>query len=203
MAYVDLERLRSHVGISDFSDDSGLSAAIATAEAAVDAYCGRTFATSTSATARLFAAEPDSYVLRLGRSTIGSTTGLLVEVDLGASATWDTVAASDFTLEPVDGIGPDGRAGWPATVIRRHDAWWPVSSTGRPLVRITARWGWAAVPAAVGHATLLLSAELWKLQDAPLGTGTFGAAAFRVEDNAGVVSLLGPFRRAHAVAGIA
>lgn len=202
--YASVADVRTALRVADFDDDPAITVALTAAEAMIDAHCGQRFAVPNSATARTFIADWCSPLLQL-RSPIANTAGLAVAVDLDGDGSYETtVAASAWQLQPLDGVGPDGRTGWPYTSLLRLDgAYWPALTSGRPGVQITARWGWAATPAPVRSATILLAAELWKLNDAPLGTGTFGANALRIEDNAGVVSLLGPYRLAHAIAGIA
>ena len=63
-------------------------------------------------------------------------------------------------------------------------------------MHVTARWGWPAIPAPVKQAAFLVSAEQWKLKDAPFGVAGFGEfGAIRVRLNPMVTTLLGPYRR--------
>jgi hypothetical protein len=57
----------------------------------------------------------------------------------------------------------------PYTGIRAvNDYTWPVVDQ-QALCRITAVWGWAAVPTAIKQATIIQSSRLFKRLDSPLG----------------------------------
>lgn len=202
--YVSVAELRAACRIVDSEDDGALTAAIDAAERQIDTLCGRRFVLEATATARRFRTDPYSDVLSLGESVVGSTSGLVIATDTSDDGTFaTTIASTDYQLEPIDGLGPDGRTGWPYTSVRRLDAYWPYSYAGRPAVRVTARWGWATCPTPVRTAALLLAEEIWKLPDAPFGVAQFSEFGLRVRDNPRIVGLLAPFRAGTSIVGIA
>lgn len=189
--YATVAELRERFGIDDSMDDGLLAAAIDAAQNQVDEFCGRVFTLDTVATARWL----DSDTCGSGHLPydIATTSGLIVATDHNndgvAEQTW--TISTHFTLAPLNGIGPDGRTGWPYTQIRTvygSPRYWP---WGRNVIQITAKWGWPAVPANVKQATLMLAAETMKLKDAPLGVAGFGdLGLIRVRENPIVARLL-------------
>jgi hypothetical protein len=200
VSYVTVAELRGWLGIGDAADDALLSQAVDTAAAWIDEYCGETFVVPTAATARLFHADGWNLV-RV--DTFASTTGLVVATDDNDDGTAETTwtITTDYILEDANGRTV-GEAQGPYRSIRAVGARsFPCSSSGRPLVSVTARWGWPATPAPVKQAAYVLAAEQWKQKDAPFGVAAFGEfGALRVRANPVVAQLLAPYRRAAVVA---
>jgi hypothetical protein len=193
--YATLEQLKVRVGAIDEAEDPALTSALETASRGIEAFCGRQFNRDDTATPRLF--HPDAHLALV--DDFHTTDGLIIETDAGRDGTFATVwEARDYQLEPLNGI-VDGQPGWPWWKIRpvgRHR--FPLCRTASPqtLLRVTARWGWASIPAPVVESCLIIAAECWKLKDAPLGVA--GVAEFgvlRVRDNPMVGTKLGPYRR--------
>jgi hypothetical protein len=112
---------------------------------------------------------------------ISTREGLIVESDYAGDGTFSTTwGPQDFQLEPVNGI-VNGQAGWPATKIRAiRSLYFPVwggISFPQPytqaLVRITARWGWTAVPSDVTQAAIIQTISTFKAGDVPFGASAF------------------------------
>lgn len=203
MPYPTVAELRSHIGVeaSDTTEDGRLASALTAAVADVEAFSGRKFTQDSVVSARTFR-PVDGWCLRLPAGhDISTTTGLVIETDDSGVGTYGTTwAATDYVLEPFDGVGYDGQPGWPYNVIHSVGTrlWYPYR--GRATVRITAQWGWAAVPQAVFEAVVLHAAELWKQKDAPfgmLGGALLGTA--RVQANPMVASLLARYQ--HGMVG--
>jgi hypothetical protein len=135
-----------------------LDAALEAASRWIDGYCGRKFWLDTSTTERVFRAT-NMYVLDLGEHEIGSSTGVIVKTDDGTGTFATTVSSSAYQLEPVN--APYATAGArPYTSIRGVSTAWPLtySNSGRQdLVKVTALYGWPAVPAAVRDVCLALT----------------------------------------------
>lgn len=196
MAYPTLAELRTWANINDQGDDTTLASSLDDAIREIEGHCGRRFVADSDASARVFWAA-SSCTLRLpAGNDISSTTGLVVEVDTAGDGTYVTAwtISTDFILEPLNGVGYDGRTGWPYTTIRAVGSryWWV--SQDRPAVRVTAKWGWAETPSPVFDAVLLVAAESWKLKEAPLGVAGFGDfGVVRVRDNPIVARKLAPY----------
>lgn len=198
--YVDATALRDRLGISSTRDASVLSGAVEAASRAVDDYCGRRFWVDDDVSARTY--RPSSADLcRVAVDDIATTTGLIVKHGTNGTFT-TTVAASDYELDPANGIGINGQAGWPYDTIRLINAvfpWW----AGRRTVQITAKWGWMEVPAPVAQATALVAADMYHLKDNRFGVvGVNDFGPLRVGENRQATSLLEPYRRAGVIVGI-
>lgn len=204
--YAALTELQTWVGVADSYDDDTLTAALASAERGVNAYCGRVFTLASSATARRFHAY-DSYTLALPAGhDISSTAGLVVKTDDNDDGTAETTwtITTDFELDPPGGVGVDGSTGWPYREVYAVGSRCFPTVSRRPLVEITAAWGWATVPEPVKHATLITAAEIAKLKDAPFGVAGFGdLGLIRVRENPKVAQLLNEFRHPYHAAVIA
>lgn len=196
--YCTIEELRDHIRDSEqkISTDS-LARAIAATSRGIDDFCGRRFWQDASVQALLY--RPDDTELAWVND-ISTTTGLVVATDPGRDGSWSTTWTldTDFQLEPLN-------AG--ANVAGDGYAWWRIAAIGvqrfpvggrRPSLRVTAKYGWTAVPGAVKQACLLRAAMLYKRRDSPLGVagfGDFGPVRITRRDPH-VVELLTPYIRA-------
>lgn len=184
--YADLETLRLSVSMgSDVtSQDRLLLRNLAAASRGIDNFCGRRFWRDTTTTARryrtrdLTAPDPDGELLFV--DDIATTEGLVVET--GDGVTWTTV--TDYTAEPEDYLARVR----PITGLRRDPglAW----SSSR-YVRVTAVWGFPAIPDEVVEACLLQAARLFKRKDSPegvSGSAEWGAVRLsRIDPDVGVI----------------
>ena len=67
-------------------------------------------------------------------------------------------------------------------------------------MKVTAQFGWAAVPDLVSHATKIAAARLFKMKDATDGfIGVAGWGPVAVKENPEVRALLQPFMKSPAV----
>jgi hypothetical protein len=171
--------------------DEELSDSLATASRDIDKACGRKFWQSTTATARLFYPDLDD-MCRSWVDDFWSTDGLIVEVGDGSIT---TIASSGYELHPLNGI-VDGEEGWPYYKLRLINTAWPANPTQAPL-RVTAKWGWADVPAPVKTSCVILAVEAMKLaREAPFGVAGFGVdGVVRIRSNARVADMLRPYMR--------
>ena len=195
-SYTTSEDLAAFVRIGDTADDTQLGLAIAAASRAIDQACDRQFGVLTTAAARYYTARWDVRRCRwrVAIEDLMSTTGLVVAVDSAADETYaDTVTA--YRLEPVNAAA-DGRP-WTDLVVSP-------SSTVQPSclehgVRVTALWGWSAVPPAVEEACLLQASRLLSRRDSPHGvagspeTGSEVRLLARLDPDVAVA--LRPYRR--------
>ncbi|MFI9552643.1 hypothetical protein [Nonomuraea endophytica] len=160
--YATLADLKEYTKISDNARDSVLFTAIAAASRAIDRKTGRRFWLDATTVQRAY--NPAGRVVRDERGElllvddIGSVSGLVVEVGSGAS--WSAVTGYETT--------PDNALldSHPVTGLLLATGTW---GTRPSRVRITARWGWPAVPDEIEQATLLQAARLYKRKDTPEG----------------------------------
>ena len=177
------------------SYDDRIDDAIASATGEIEQFCGRQFNRVEIATARQY--EPDnSYYVSV--DDFYTDDGLLVDVDGDGALGWE-LGYTTYELHPLNGV-VDGVPGWPYNRIRLPEGGFPFYKArygNVGSVSITAKWGWASVPAPVKQACFLLAAQTFKMADAPFGivgavTNEFGAPQ-RVRDLPQVASKLNRF----------
>ncbi|MEU5094943.1 phage gp6-like head-tail connector protein [Streptomyces sp. NPDC020996] len=171
--YGTLTALKSRLSIEadDTSRDTLLTSALGAASRSIDKACGRRFWLDAAPVARTY--RPAGRVARgadgelLLVDDIGSATSLVVET--GSAASW--TAVTGYETSP-DNALVDGQA---ITGLRRLGGSWG-ASTGR--VRVTARFGWPAVPDDITEAALIQASRLYKRKDSP--EGIIGSAEWGV-----------------------
>ena len=183
--YCTLAELKPELRIptlTDTADDTRLEVAIAAASRQIDAHCGRFFWREAGTHTREFYANEHR---RCEVDDISTVTGLIVQVDDDDDGVFETTLtiSTDFILRPLNAA--DRVPVWPYDEIVLVDAIngnFPMSQSGRPGVRVTARFGWPAVPDDVKKACLVQSAMLFKSGDAVFGVTEFAnaGAALRV-----------------------
>lgn len=170
MAIITATDLKAHVGFNDSTDDTTITNAVNAVNQAIVHHCGRTFDDAGSATARVFWADTGRLV---EVNDFHTTTGLVVKTDEGDDGTYETTwASTDYVLEPLNQL--DGGITVPYQRIRAVESRTFPTLGRRPRVEVTARWGWASVPADVKLAALIQGARLWKRKDSPEGVAGFG-----------------------------
>lgn len=134
-----------------------------------------------------------------------TTAGLIVQTDpYGDGSFAVTWAAADYQLEPLNGL-LEGSP-WPYTKIRAvRSALFPVYGGiayplpyTQALIKVTAQWGWTAVPTPVRHAAIVQTISLFKAVDVPFGATAFGeVGVIRLKDSLHptAAALLQPFDR--------
>jgi hypothetical protein len=159
--YATLTDVKNALRITDAIDDALLETAIESASRMIDSYTARTFSNAGTAV-RDFAATDDLTCIiddAISVITVQSTD------EVGSDyITW---APTDFQLEPLNSRS-DGLY-MPYTGLRAvNDYAFPVVDH-RALVRVTAVWGWPAIPTAIKQATIIQASRLFKRLDSPLG----------------------------------
>jgi hypothetical protein len=122
-----------------------------------------------------------------------------VATDDAADGTYSTVwPTTDWQAQPVDGIGPAGQIGWPFTNIVAVESrfFYYYLTNFRPLVKVTATWGWANIPDDIPIAALMVAEESFKaVREAPFGSANmadFGPITIR--GNRRVDQILQPYK---------
>jgi hypothetical protein len=159
--YATLSDVKSALRITDNLDDTLLETAIESASRMIDSYTARTFSNAGTAVRNFAATDALNLIIddAISVTTVQSTDEI--------GDTYITWTANDFQLEPLNSRS-DGLY-MPYTGIRAvNDYDWPVVDQ-QALCRITAVWGWAAVPTAIKQATIIQSSRLFKRLDSPLG----------------------------------
>ena len=178
--YVTLDAVKDELGRSDVSNDARIEAAINSASRQIDDFTGRRFWQDTNVVAREFYADDYSELISTVEQPfdISTATGLIVKLDTGDTGTFGTTLTinTHFILQPTNAADDSE----PFTAIRLVDSLYsfPMSSSGRPGVQITAKFGWATIPDPVVQACLIQSVLLYKATDAAMGGLSFGDGAF-------------------------
>lgn len=199
--YITPAELRDYIG-SETTNFAALAQRTCTVTSAtINGMCGRYFYQDAALSAKVFDPD-DAYCTKV--KDISTTTGLIVATDDAADGTYSTTWTldTDYFLEPAN-QEQGGITGWPYTKITSLATrvfWKRTSAYRRPLVKVTAKWGWAAVPDPVKHACLEGAAQRFKMKDAADGfIGLDGWGPVRVRENPDVQALLGPYMKDRVV----
>lgn len=173
--YGTLAALKEKLSIKadDVSRDVLLNSALAASSRGIDNATGRRFWLDPAAVQRTFrlsgrvVCEADGDLLLV--DDIGSITGLVVEAGSGGSYT----AVTGYETSPDNALA-DGK---PITGLLRVNGTWGTATT---RVRITARFGWPAVPEDITEAAMIQASRLYKRKDSP--EGIIGSAEWGVRN---------------------
>lgn len=200
--YATRQELKDYLKVEITGHDDQLDDALSSSSREIEKFCGRQFNDSESESTRVYSPLTAEMAVV---DDFHTDAGLVVETDEDDDGDFDTTwDSSEYVLHPLNGIR-DGVPGWP---------FWHIKTTGdrlfcpqgrrypyglvtrRPSLRVTARWGWAEVPAPVKQSCLILAAETFKLAGAPLGVASFNEfGVIRVRQNTFVQRKLNEFRR--------
>lgn len=197
--YATLAEIRSELGnyaSGDTTDDAKLEIAVEAASRQIDGWCGQRFYIDSDVKTRFFSAYDGVVDLSDGGfGGIATTTGLIVATDDNTLTYGTTWAASDYRLLPID--ADDDGAPWSSLIASPVGVY--TLPTYTDAVKITAKFGWPAVPTDVKKACLILAADLFKAKDAAFGVAGFSEmGAVRVTSglNRLAAGLLARYRRA-------
>lgn len=173
--YVTLAELKNQLKIEpgDDSRDTDLNRARASASRSIDRTTGRRFWLDPAPVTRTFnprgriVHEDDGDLFLV--DDIGADDGLVVETGSGTS--WS--ALTDYETSPDNALA-DGE---PVTGLLRPMSTWGISTT---RLRITAQFGWPAVPDDIQQAALIQATRLFKRKDSP--EGIIGSAEWGVRN---------------------
>lgn len=205
-SYVTLEDVKGYLKIplTSTSLDEALTEAIASASQEVERTCNRQFNKADAATPRVYVGgwtqrrQPLYFGIawhgHLQVDDFYDSTGVIVELSDDGGATWRTLDSSEYEFHPLNGI-VDGQPGWPYSSIEFFQPTYFVWHARR-RVRVTAKWGWASVPAPVSQACRIMAAETFMMKDAPFGVaGMDQFGVVRVRDNRIAISKLMRYTR--------
>lgn len=191
--YATRTELKARMSITQTTWDTAIDDVLESVSREIDGHCNRKFWLADTTSARLFypggygIAEVDDF------STI---VGLVIKTDSAGDGTYATTwSASDYELHPLNGV-VSGIEGWPYREIKAVGSQrFPVCATWqRAPLQVTALWGWAAVPAPVKQACLILAEATFKAKDAAFGVAGFdGIGVVRVRDNPMAAAKLRPY----------
>lgn len=180
--YANLDELKAFITMdaSVIDRDDLLTIALDAAHDDLEGDCGRVFYLDATATARTY--DPLDRVIEVSGRQI-----LLID-DIGNLTDFAVATGSGVTFTAVSGTveyRPEnalvrGRA---ITSLMTPSGLWPTDPFTR--VRVTARWGWPAVPPRVKEATLLQASRLYARRKSPqgaIGSADWGVMSVRKSD---------------------
>lgn len=194
--YATLAEVKSALRITDSVDDALIETAIEAASREIDGYTERSFYNGGTAT-RVFV-PTDAFLTEIDDAV--SITKVETSSDgSGFDTTW--TLATDVQFEPLNGVV--GGLAQPYTRLRAIGDYlfpiWDIKNVNayEATVRVTATWGWSAVPLAIKQATILYAMRQFKRYDAPLGVAGFGdiGAINITRIDPDVMALVAPFRK--------
>jgi hypothetical protein len=209
--YASRAQLQLSLNIAGSTDADLLDEAIESGAREIDKFCGRRFYTDTNASARLYAITANgSTGIRSERLAVVhdfyTATGLVIKTDTGGDGSYATTwSTSDYELRPLNGI-VDGESGWPYWEIHAIGGLrFPCHNWRGPSpLQTTAKWGWAAVPAPVYQAQLILGRANYKLKDAAFGSvGIADLGVITVTQVPAAAKKLQPYRTGAAAVMVA
>jgi hypothetical protein len=168
--YCDLTEIKDVpvLNISTTSSDTILELIIEGISRSIDNFCGRRFFAASET--RFYTPELPYY---LPVDDISTTASFTLYTDDGADGTYENtwVADTDFELLPYNAV----LDGWPYTSIEVKPLGNYRFPIARKSVKITASFGFAAVPKPVNRACVLQATRLFKRYITPLGVSAASA----------------------------
>lgn len=193
--YVSAATLKTTLGITVSTFDTDITTACSAASKGIDQACNRRFWADADTAQVRYYSPPSSRVLAI--DDLITLTSLLTDLD--GDGTFETTLTNntDFVLEPLNAAAETPAR--PYNRVRLHprsSAYWPRYPRS---VKVTGKFGWAAVPDEIVRATTILATKLFKRQEAPFGIVTAGVddvTAMRIAtSDPDVRFLIGPYVR--------
>lgn len=187
--------------INDTEDAALISVLNLAASDSARAFCGRDFLVDADQTASVRYFVPEScYSARIDDCWAITA----VATDDGDDGSYGTSwSASDWYAVSggrASGASPFGGTGWPYTQLHAVESReFPYAQ--RPALKLTAKWGWEALPDQVGLAVRMLVSEMYKARDGGYETFTTDGGFTIIRQNRVVRDLLQPYRRGSASDG--
>lgn len=196
-AYCTLQDVKNALAIEDPQDDLAIEAAIMSASRMIDDYTDRFFykdGTQASPVVRYFTAK-DWWTCNVDDFTAITQIATDDNFDQLYTTVW---AADDFMIEPVN----NPRRGWPLTRILAIGAYIFPSNLPQS-VKVTAAWGWSAVPEEIKMACKLQASRFFIRRQSPFGiAGSPELGTIRLSSrlDPDVEALIRPFKRLKGLA---
>ena len=171
--YATLAEVKAALRLTDNTDDGLIEQAIEGASRRIDGYCNRWFYKSASTPVKMYA----STLYQIGTDDI-SNTSITVKIDGAADGTFNTTWTQNqqYQIEPLNAVitgNPYRR------IVAINGYQFPIA-IDKPLVQVTAQWGWDSVPSDVKQACILLSIRGFARLNAALGVVGFADMAVQV-----------------------
>lgn len=191
-SYATLAELHAWLKVPDAKTDRDAewTRRLSSSSRDIERWCHRQFGRAESASVRTFVPGPSGVDVH----DFWTTDDLSIVPYLGTTAgtPWDL---SMVELEPLDGI-VDQVPGWPYNRVCGGPDGHPLMTQlwyTATRVKVTAKWGWAAIPENVNTACLILAAADNKAAETPFGVSAFGDYAVRIRSNPIAQEKLDPY----------
>lgn len=177
MAYTEYDDVKTYAGINGSGDDALISDLIGRAQAAIDAYTGRTFETGTSDTTRKFTVgiDTEGKILYLDED-LADITSIVTNADGGADA--ETLTTGDYITHP-----RNRTPYFSIEILSSSDEEWFYTTDRENGVTVEGKWAYSTTPPAdIVHACIRLATYYYRQKDA----GVFDVTAI---PDAGIIQI--------------
>lgn len=162
-AYTTAATVKAALGITTTTQDANVGLAITSASRLIDRWCRRTFGAGAS-DVREYAADGPGLI---SIDDVATSTAFQLETRGSVGSTWTVVTATDYQLIPLNQMR-NGVA-WAYTHVRATDGVTFPSAGEDALIRVTASFGWPAVPEEIEQACLIQACRLLKRPESAMG----------------------------------
>jgi hypothetical protein len=171
--YATLAEVKSALRLTDNADDSLLEQAIEGASRRIDGYCNRWFYKTNATAVKVYPAT----LYEVGTDDI-ATSSITLKIDSASDGTFATTWTQNqqYQIEPLNAVitgNPYRR------IVAINGYQFPIA-IDKPLVQVTAQWGWNTVPSDIKQACILLSIRGFARLNAALGVVGFADMAVQV-----------------------
>lgn len=187
--YCTLAQVKAALRLTDNADDTLLESAIQSASRRIDGYCNRWFYKTSQTAMQVYPAS----IYQCGVPNDIATSTVTVKIDSVGDGSYATTwtQSQQYQLEPLNTVitGKPYRR-----IVAINGYSFPIADD-KPLVQVTAQWGWNAVPSDVEQAAILLSMRQFARLNAALGVVGFADMAIQVRAvDPDVRDLLHPYK---------
>lgn len=171
--YATLADVKAALRLTDNTDDGLIEQAIEGASRRIDGYCNRWFYKTASTPVKVYSAT----LYQISTDDIADAS-ITVKIDGAADGTFNTTWTQNqqYQIEPLNAVitgNPYRR------IVAINGYQFPIA-IDKPLVQVTAQWGWDSVPSDVKQACILLSIRGFARLNAALGVVGFADMAVQV-----------------------
>jgi hypothetical protein len=172
--YCTLAQVKAALRLTDNADDTLLESAIQSASRRIDEECNRWFYKTNQTPVQVYPAS----IYECGVLNDIANSSVTVKIDSLGDGSYATTwtQGQQYQLEPLNTV-ITGKPYRRIVCINGYS--FPIADD-KPLVQVTAQWGWNAVPSDVEQACILLSMRQFARLNAALGVVGFADMAIQV-----------------------
>jgi len=172
--YCTLAQVKAALRLTDNADDTLLESAIQSASRRIDGYCNRWFYKTNQTAVQVYPAS----IYECGVLNDIANSSVTVKIDSLGDGSYATTwtQGQQYQLEPLN----TAITGKPYRRIVCINGYSFPFANDKPLVQVTAQWGWNAIPSDVEQACILLSMRQFARLNAALGVVGFADMAIQV-----------------------